>query len=69
MNVLIIPEDFRKDQHVLKPILSKMLAAAGKPKANIDVSDKSSRHTPCAVRDSEICREIRPTAHGMCLLL
>ena len=34
-----------------------------------DVSDKSSRHTPCAVRDSEICREIRPTAHGMCLLL
>lgn len=37
MNVLIIPEDFRKDQQVLKPILSKMLAAAGKPKANIQV--------------------------------
>ncbi len=37
MNVLIIPEDFRKDQHVLKPILSKMIAAAGKPKANIQV--------------------------------
>ena len=37
MNVLIIPEDFRKDQHVLKPILTKMMAAIGKPNANIQV--------------------------------
>jgi hypothetical protein len=37
MNVLIIPEDFRKDQQVLKPILTKMLAAVGKPNANIQV--------------------------------
>ncbi len=37
MNVLIIPEDFRKDQHVLRPILAKMFAAIGKPKAKIQV--------------------------------
>ena len=29
MNVLIIPEDFRKDQYILKPIIEKMLKAAG----------------------------------------
>jgi len=37
VNVLIIPEDFRKDQHVLRPIISKMFAAVGKSKANIQV--------------------------------
>jgi len=28
--VLVIPEDFRKDEHVLKPILEKMLDACGR---------------------------------------
>jgi hypothetical protein len=37
MNVLIIPEDFRKDQYVLKPIIQRMFAEAGKPNANIRV--------------------------------
>lgn len=37
MNVLIIPEDFRKDQFLLKPLIKKMLAASGKPKANVQV--------------------------------
>ena len=37
MNVLIIPEDFRKDQYILKPVLTKLLAAAGKPKAKLQV--------------------------------
>ena len=35
MNVLIIPEDFRKDQYILKPILEAMLAAVGKPQAKV----------------------------------
>jgi hypothetical protein len=35
VNVLIIPEDFRKDQHVLKPIVKAMMAACGKPRANV----------------------------------
>jgi hypothetical protein len=36
-NVLVIPEDFRKDQGILKPIVSAMLAAAGRPRANVRV--------------------------------
>jgi len=35
MNVLIIPEDFTKDQHVLKPIIKAMLQQLGKPQANV----------------------------------
>lgn len=37
MNVLIIPEDFRKDQDVLKPIIQKMLIALGRAKAKVVV--------------------------------
>jgi hypothetical protein len=37
MNVLIIPEDFRKDQYVLRPIVAAMLAALGKPRAKVRV--------------------------------
>jgi hypothetical protein len=37
MNVFVIPEDFRKDQYILKPIIEAMLAAIGKPRANVRV--------------------------------
>ena len=37
MRVLAIPEDFRKDQYILQPILSALLEAAGKPKARVRV--------------------------------
>ena len=37
MNVLIIPEDFRKDQHIVGPIIRRMLAEVGKPNANVQV--------------------------------
>jgi len=37
MNVMIIPEDFRKDQFVLQPIISAMFAALGKPRAKVEV--------------------------------
>jgi hypothetical protein len=37
MNVLVIPEDFRKDEHVLKPVIQAMLAALGKPRAKVVV--------------------------------
>jgi hypothetical protein len=35
VNVLIIPEDFRKDQFVLKPIIERMFAEIGKPHAQV----------------------------------
>ena len=37
MNVLIIPEDFRKDQHIVLPIVQRMLREVGKPNANVRV--------------------------------
>ncbi len=37
MNVLIIPEDFRKDQYILKPIVEALMAAIDKPHANVRV--------------------------------
>ena len=37
MNVLIIPEDFRKDQYVLKPIFKQLLRRLGKPAAKVRV--------------------------------
>ncbi|MGA2173622.1 MAG: hypothetical protein ABSH38_01445 [Verrucomicrobiota bacterium] len=36
MNVLVIPEDFRKDQFILQPIIAAMFAKLGKP-ANVRV--------------------------------
>jgi hypothetical protein len=35
MNVLIVPEDFRKDQFVLKPIIERMFTEIGKPRAKV----------------------------------
>ncbi len=37
MNVLIIPEDFRKDQFILRPIITAMLASVGRPRAKVEV--------------------------------
>lgn len=37
LNVLVIPEDFRKDQYILKPILQRLVEQIGKPKARIEI--------------------------------
>lgn len=37
MNVLIIPEDFRKDQYILKPIFERLFRSIGKRSARIEV--------------------------------
>lgn len=37
MKVLIIPEDFRKDQYILKPIVLAMLASLEQPNALVQV--------------------------------
>lgn len=34
-NVLIVPEDFTKDEHILLPLVRKILSDAGKPKATV----------------------------------
>lgn len=37
MTVLIVPEDFRKDQFVLKPLFSRLLTSLGRPHAKVRV--------------------------------
>ena len=37
MKVLIVPEDFSKDQFILKPLFSRLLASMGKPRAKVRV--------------------------------
>ena len=37
MTVLVVPEDFRKDQFLLKPLFAKLLASLGKPRATVRV--------------------------------
>ena len=40
MNVLIIPEDFRNDQHILKPLFRRLFRAIGKPHARVRICQK-----------------------------
>jgi len=37
VNVLVIPEDFRKDQYILKPIVEAMMEACDRPRAKVVV--------------------------------
>ena len=37
MNVLIIPEDFRKDQYLLKPLFSRLFRSIGKSRVRVSV--------------------------------
>ena len=37
MNVLVVPEDFRKDQYILKPLFRRLLKELGRPRARIVV--------------------------------
>ncbi len=37
LNVLVIPEDFRKDQFVLAPLVRRMFAEIGKPRARVEI--------------------------------
>ena len=37
MNVLVIPEDFRMDQYILKPLFERLFRSIGKPNARVRV--------------------------------
>lgn len=37
LNVLVIAEDYRLDQYVLKPLVEKMMAAVGQPRARVQM--------------------------------
>ena len=37
LNVLVIPEDFRKDQFILAPLVRRLFSEIGKPQARVEV--------------------------------
>ena len=37
MNVLVVPEDFPNDRHILKPLFSRLFAEIGKPRAKVRI--------------------------------
>ena len=37
MNVLVIPEDFRNDQYILKPLFERLFRSIGKPHAHVEI--------------------------------
>ena len=37
MNVLVVPEDFPNDRHILKPLFSRLFAGIGKPHAKVRI--------------------------------
>ena len=37
MNILVIPEDFRKDQYILKPLVSRLFRRLGAPNPRVEV--------------------------------
>jgi len=60
MNVLIIPEDFRKDQYILKPIIEKMLAHMGlRARVRVYTDPKLGGVGEALTRSVAIVRETR----------
>ena len=37
MRILVIPEDFRNDQYILKPLFSRLFESFGKHRARIEI--------------------------------
>ena len=37
MNILVIPEDFRKDQYILKPLIARLLRRLGAPNPKVEI--------------------------------
>ena len=37
MNILVIPEDFRKDQYILKPLITRLLRRLGAPNSKVEI--------------------------------
>jgi hypothetical protein len=65
MRVLIIPEDFRKDQYILKPILSAMFAHLGKPRARVSVCQNPLLHGVSQALAWQYIEPIITRYHGM----
>lgn len=64
-NVLIIPEDFRKDQYMLKPLITAMFDYLGKPNARIEICRDPLLTGVSQAMDKERLTEILLRYRGM----
>ena len=69
MNVLIIPEDFTKDQYVLQPLITAMLARLGRPRALVRVCQEPRLGGIAAALRWERIREILDRSRMVDLIL
>jgi hypothetical protein len=65
MNVLVIPEDFRKDQYILKPIVAAMLQHLGRRSAKVRVCQDPLLGGIDQARDWERIQEVLDRYRGM----
>ena len=65
MNVLIIPEDFVKDQHMLKPIIKAMLDYLGKSTAKVRVCQDPRLQGVSQALDAKQIQKILKRYYGM----
>lgn len=65
MRVLIIPEDFEKDQHILKPIIERLLQAICKPRARVRVCQNPRLRGIAQALNAERILEIVERYRGM----
>ncbi len=65
MRVLIIPEDFEKDQHLLKPIFERLLQSIGKPRARVRVCQNPRLRGIAQALNAERMLEIVERYRGM----
>ena len=65
MNVLIIPEDFRNDQHILKPLISRLFRDLGAAAARVRMCQDPLLGGVSEALKSERLREIADMYGGM----
>ena len=65
MNVLVIPEDFRNDQYLLKPLIERLFATTGKGRVKVRVCQDPLLGGIVAALDSERIQEVVDQHRGM----
>ena len=65
MNILIIPEDFRNDQYLLKPLFTRLFARIGRRRARIEVCRDPLLGGVGEALKSERIREVVDQHEGM----
>ncbi len=65
MNILVIPEDFRNDQYLLKPLFKRLYASLGQPRARVRICRDPLLGGIGEALKSERIREVVEQYHGM----